>query len=202
MVLLYIIQNKFRSTLAKIAHIYTTTQLFQYIRILFWGTPFLPKKNPRRARRRPSKVGWSYPIAFRSLVVRHTARTQNFPKIWQIFELFQDHLGCTQNWSNFDTFDTFSQNFQNTFCSQNDHINDLELSFSAPFSKCWCTAFPCSKKHGCSWFWMILVILWFWAQGPWGPWDPSFFDIFWKCILWSGIYLEVFVWCLGAQGTP
>ena len=37
----------------------------------------MPKKKPRRARRRASKVGWSYPSTFRSLVVRSTARTQN-----------------------------------------------------------------------------------------------------------------------------
>ena len=49
---------------------------------------------------------------------------------------------------------------------------------------------------------MILIILWFWAQGPWGPWDPPCFDIFRKFVLWSGTYLEVFVWCLGVQGTP
>ena len=42
----------------------------------------------------------------------------------------------------------------------------------------------------------------FGAQGPLGPWDPSFFDIFWKFVLWSGTYLEVFLGCLGVQGTP
>ena len=35
-----------------------------------------------------------------------------------------------------------------------------------------------------------------------GSWDPSFFDNFRKFVLWSGTYLEVFVWCLGVQGTP
>ena len=42
----------------------------------------------------------------------------------------------------------------------------------------------------------------FWAHGPYGPWDPSFFEFFGKLILWSGSCLEVFVWCLGPQGTP
>ena len=55
--------------------------------------PFLPKKKPRRARRRPSKRGWSYPITFRSLVVKHPAPTQNFDRNfrsfrWHILELF------------------------------------------------------------------------------------------------------------------
>ena len=45
----------------------------------------MPKKTPRRARRRASKVGWSYPITFRSLVVRSTARTQNFDYILTFF---------------------------------------------------------------------------------------------------------------------
>ena len=50
--------------------------------------PFLPKKNPRRARRRPSTRGleasnhpvWRHPITLRSLVVRSMARTQHFDK--------------------------------------------------------------------------------------------------------------------------
>ena len=44
---------------------------------------------------------------------------------------------------------------------------------------------------------------WAWAHGPrpWGPWDPPFFVIFWKCALWSVTYLEVFLWCLGVEGT-
>ena len=25
---------------------------------------------------------------------------------------------------------------------------------------------------------MLLVIFWFWAQGPWGPWGRPFLDIF------------------------
>ena len=87
---------------------------------------FCWKITPRRVRCRASKVGWSYPITFRSLVVKHTA--------W------------TQNWSNFDTFVTFSNFLKNTICSQNDHISDLELSFTAPFSKPRCAAFPCSKE--------------------------------------------------------
>ena len=46
------------------------------------------------------------------------------------------------------------------------------------------------------------MILWFWAQGPWGPWDPPFFVFFLKNkTLWSGTYLEVFLGCLGVQGT-
>ena len=52
---------------------------------------------------------------------------------------------------------------------------------------------------------MILIdfqwIYGFWAQGPWGPWDPSFFDMFRKFVSWSGTYLEVFLGSLGVQGT-
>ena len=29
---------------------------------------------------------------------------------------------------------------------------------------------------------MILIFLWFWARGPWGPWDPPFFESFMKTI--------------------
>ena len=49
--------------------------------------------------------------------------------------------------------------------------------------------------------------LWFlWLSaflGPWplGPMGPSF-PIFWKFVKWSGTYLEVFLGCLGPQGTP
>ena len=49
----------------------------------------------------------------------------------------------------------FSPISKNTICSQNDHINDLELSFSAPFSKSRCASFPCSKKQWFSCFVMI-----------------------------------------------
>ena len=58
------------------------------------------------------------------------------------------------------------------------------------------------EKTRISLFLTTLIMLWFWAQGPWGPWDPSFVDIFRKTILWSGIYLEVFLRPLGPQGTP
>ena len=49
---------------------------------------------------------------------------------------------------------------------------------------------------------MILIVLWFWAQGFRGSWDPHFVDMFRKYVLWSGIYLEVFLGRLGVQGTP
>ena len=62
--------------------------------------------------------------------------------------------------------------------------------------------FHVEKKHRFSRFLMLLIIVWFWAQGFRGSWDPSFFDIFRKTILWSGTYVEVFIWCLGVQGTP
>ena len=107
----------------------------------------------------------------------------------------------THNWTNFDTFDTFSSIFKNTICSKKCHINDLELSFSATFAESRCASSPCWKKWF-SCFLMIFIILWFWAQGPWGPWDPHIFNIVCKYVLWSGTYLEVFPWCLGPQGTP
>ena len=41
-----------------------------------------------------------------------------------------------------------------------------------------------------------------WGLGPWGPWGPPFLKIFWLFAKWPGTYLKVFLWCLGAQGTP
>ena len=46
MVLLYIIHNKFWSTLAKIAKYAKIRHFFNKYALFFWGTPFLPKKTP------------------------------------------------------------------------------------------------------------------------------------------------------------
>ena len=144
---------------------------------------FCRKKNSRRARRRLAPGVWRHPITLRSLVVKHTA--------W------------TQNWAIFDTSDTFSWIFKDTICSKKRNINYLELSFSATFAESRSSSFPCwKKKHWFQWFQMILLIFWFWAQGPWGPWDPPFFEIFWFFVLWSGTCLEVFLGCLGPQEPP
>ena len=133
MVLLHIIHSllslKFKSTLAKIATIYINISFFNKYVLFFPGRCFSRKKTPGGHAAGLAPGVWSYPLAFRSLVVKHTA--------W------------TQNWPIFDTFDTFSPISKYTICSQNDHINDLELSFSAPFSKSRCASFPCWKKH---WF--------------------------------------------------
>ena len=52
--------------------------------------------------------------------------------------------------------------FKNTICSKKFHINDLELSFSAPFAEFRCASFPCSQKN------MIFMIFggWGWGGGP------------------------------------
>ena len=155
--------------------------MFNKYALCFRGTPFLPGKNPRRARRRVSTRGWSYPITFRSLVVKHTAWTQNWKK------------------HNSDTFHQFSK----TQVAPKMTISMIWSCRSVlPPQNFDAQLFHVQKKHRFSWILMIFTILWFWAQGPWGPWGPSFFDIFWKCVLWSGIYLEVFLGCLGVQGTP
>ena len=61
---------------------------------LFVGGPcfLLGKKTPAGAGR-PSKRGWSYPITFRSLVVKHTALTQNFDRPFDIFFTFLELFG-------------------------------------------------------------------------------------------------------------
>ena len=60
------------------------------------GRCFRQNKKKRRERRRASKRGWSYPITFRSLVVRSTARTQNVDIFLKFFEVVWDHPGCIQ----------------------------------------------------------------------------------------------------------
>ena len=94
MVLFYIMHNKFRSTLTNIAKLCKNIAFVKYIRIIFFWDAVFAGKKPRRARRRASKVGWSYPITFRSLVVRSTALTQIFHNLLTFFELVWDHLGC------------------------------------------------------------------------------------------------------------
>ena len=68
--------------------------------ISFLDAFFAEKKNPRRERRRARKRGWSYPITFRSLVVKHLAPTQNFDRNVDIcltyFGIVWEHLGCIQ----------------------------------------------------------------------------------------------------------
>ena len=62
------------------------------------GDAFFAEKKPPEGTAPASKVGWSYPITFRSLVVKHTARTQNFDQLFDIcltfVEVVWDHLGC------------------------------------------------------------------------------------------------------------
>ena len=50
---------------------------------------FAEKKTPGGHAAGLAPAVWSYPLAFRSLVVKHTALTQNFQKCSQIFELFR-----------------------------------------------------------------------------------------------------------------
>ena len=62
---------------------------------MFLGSVFFAeKKGPGGNAAGLAPGVWSYPLAFRSLVVKPTALTQNFTKSLQIFELFQDHPGC------------------------------------------------------------------------------------------------------------
>ena len=53
-----------------------------------WDAVFAEIKPPEGTAP-ASKVGWSYPIAFRSLVVGLTALTQNFPKINKFSNFFR-----------------------------------------------------------------------------------------------------------------
>ena len=76
------------------------TSFFNKYELFCFGTLFLPTKKTRRERRRASKRGWSYPITFRSLVVKHPAPTQNFDRGFDTFLTFfgivWEHLGCIQ----------------------------------------------------------------------------------------------------------
>ena len=76
-----------------------THALFSLLIFLLGGLFFAWKKTPAGAGR-PSKRGWSYPITFRSLVVKHPAPTQNFDRNVDIFLTYfgvvWDHLGCIQ----------------------------------------------------------------------------------------------------------
>ena len=107
---------------------------FSEIRIIWFSDAFFAEKKPPEGAPPASTRGleasnhlvWSHPITLRSLVVKHTA--------W------------TQNWTNFNTFDTFSPISKNTICSKKFHINDLELSFGATFAESRCTSFPCWNK--------------------------------------------------------
>ena len=66
-------------------HKYTTFVINMHY--LIFRRLFAEKKTPEGTAP-ASKRGWSYPITFRSLVVGHTARTQHFPKVWQISKVF------------------------------------------------------------------------------------------------------------------
>ena len=112
-------------------HTYTNFVInthYLIFRHLFWR-----KKPPEgtapastRGLEASNHLVWRHPITLRSLVVKHTA--------W------------TQNWANF-FFDTFSPISKNTNCSKKFHINDLELSFSATFAEFRCASYSCWKKH-------------------------------------------------------
>ena len=70
---------------------------FNKYALYFVGTLFLPKKKPPEGTAPASKVGWSYPITFRSLVVKHTARTQNFDQFFNIFLHFSNLFGIIRD---------------------------------------------------------------------------------------------------------
>ena len=67
---------------------------------MFWGTLFFAGKKAPAGAGRPSKRCWSYPITFRSLVVKHTALTKNFERHFLFhltyFGVVWEHLGCIQ----------------------------------------------------------------------------------------------------------
>ncbi len=76
------------------------TQFSQKTSIAFWGTLFFAGKKAPAGAGRPSKRGWSYPITFRSLVVKHPAPTQNVDRNFYMFLTYfgvvWEHLGCIQ----------------------------------------------------------------------------------------------------------
>ena len=79
--------QKFRSTLAEIAKILQENDIFLINTHYFFGERvFCRQKNPGGNAAGLAPGVWSYPITFRSLVVKHTALTQNFPVFSQIFE--------------------------------------------------------------------------------------------------------------------
>ena len=127
--------------------------------------------------------------------------TKMFQKFCQISKVLLDYLGpkLIQFWY----FWHFFTNFQKHFL-----LPKWPYQWSGALLQCSRRRISmrsfsnCQKKQWFSWFLKILIILWFWAQGPLGPWDPPFFEILCKIVLWSGIYLEVFLGCLGVQGTP
>ena len=92
--------SKFGSSLATIAKILQTNVIFLIHTHLFLGTLFFAGKKAPAGAARPSKRGWSYPITFRSLVVKHPAPTQNFDRNFDIcltyFGVVWEHLGCIQ----------------------------------------------------------------------------------------------------------
>ena len=90
--LLYIIHSllslKFRSTLAKIANIYIHNSFFNRYALYLFGTLFLPKKNPRRARRRASTRGLKLSNHLPQISGQAHGSDPTFSNFSQIFELF------------------------------------------------------------------------------------------------------------------
>ena len=88
MVMLYIIHNKFKSTLAKIVKIYKNASFFNKYASFVGDAFFAGKKTPGGHAAGLAPGVWSYPITFRSLVVKHTALTQTFSNFKQISKVF------------------------------------------------------------------------------------------------------------------
>ena len=133
--------------------------------------PFLPKKTPEgttpastRGLEASNHLVWSHPVTLHSLVVKHTT--------W------------TRNWTTFYIFDTFHQ-FPKTQFAQKSSISMIWSWRSVlPSQNRDAHLFHVEKRHWFTWFWMILIISWFWAQGPWGPWDPPcFWDFLKTCFM-------------------
>ena len=85
--------QKFRSTFAKIAKILQENDIFLINTHYIFGERVFCRKKTPEGTAPASKVGWSYPITFRSLVVKHTARTQNVDHFLGMFLHFLKLFG-------------------------------------------------------------------------------------------------------------
>ena len=79
--------------IAKIANILQTNTIFSINTHSFVGDPVFAWKKAPAGAARPSKRGWSYPITFRSLVVKHPAPTQSVDRFFDILGTSGMHPG-------------------------------------------------------------------------------------------------------------
>ena len=127
-----------------ISHSHTHISKFSdsYILISYLSDAVCCRKK-RRANRNIALGVWRHPITLCSLVVRCTARTQQFKNV-----------------------NTFS-NFAHHQLFKSDHINDGELLISVPFAEFRRASFPCCQKL------LIFMIFGPKAPGAPGPWSKA-----------------------------